>query len=298
VGFSPSLIGLPGPITGRFLDPRPDGCPHKGLDIGSAGISKTYTAGIYGKVVPPNPNDSKWCTIAVQPFHDAQATIQYLHSSSSRVGVGDIVAPWTEIGDTGNCSPTPVPIHLHIQVAFNRTPSYPCWGTRDFVDPETWNLGAPLLGTWVNSEAQPDGTVQTRTLYINNDLVSGLMGNLETLAQIPVVRNGRRCDIELLIKEDLMCTSLSQKNFKNVITQNTTYTVPVNPCSLPVNVNLPPLSGQITLDSATNLSWRTSGSVITYTKKVMVEIGAEELARAPESSPLLVTRNHLGSIVV
>jgi len=48
-------------------------------------------------------------------------------------------APWTILGNTGNTSPTPVPIHLHIQVAYQRQPTYPCWGKRDFVDPATWD---------------------------------------------------------------------------------------------------------------------------------------------------------------
>jgi hypothetical protein len=168
MGFNPSLVGLAGErVSGTFMEPRPGGCPHKGLDISSSGTQKRYAAGIYGKVILPDPNFSQWCTIAIQPFNDPTATVQYWHSSSSLVAPGDTVAPWSFLGTTGNCSPTPVPIHLHIQVCFARPPHYPCWGGRDFVDPATWDTTSMLLGPWSN-RAEVPGQKIACTLWIDD----------------------------------------------------------------------------------------------------------------------------------
>ena len=71
------------------LSSRPEpGQPPRPLD---------FQAGVYGVVV--KAGDGPWGTITVQ-IQDS-SLVQYLHTSASRVKVGDLVVPDTKLGVTG-----------------------------------------------------------------------------------------------------------------------------------------------------------------------------------------------------
>src|SRR5437867_1921699 len=104
MGFSPEVVSLFGErISGVFGEPRPNGCPHKGMDITSSGVPTLFTPGVFGRVAAPVGGD--WGTITVEPYSHPTTRIQYLHCSSIAVGLGDIVAPWSLIGATGATAP-------------------------------------------------------------------------------------------------------------------------------------------------------------------------------------------------
>lgn len=146
MAFSPVSVGLAGErISGVFGEPRPNGCPHKGLDITSSGVPKHFSAGVYGVVSAPLGGD--WGTITVEPFENPSVRIQYLHCSQISVGIGQRVTPWTILGMTGMQAPPGsgiTGVHLHLQVEAAGQ-SHACWGSRPFTDPATWQGGKELM---------------------------------------------------------------------------------------------------------------------------------------------------------
>jgi hypothetical protein len=256
MGFSPALVGLSGPISGTFNEPRPGGCPHRGLDISSNGISTPFSAGIYGTVIAPTPGASQWCTIAVKPFDDPTVVVQYLHCSSTNVNLGDIVAPWTILGTTGNCSPTPVPIHLHIQVIYPGAPANLCWN-QNFVDPQTWNIVSPMLGGWSCTDVEM-GNTYLNTVEINSDASSGVIGTIESSTSTTVtLPNGAQCELGLVFKYDLVATSYTQKNKINIIARFTSGEFTNNPCNLAnQGITAADISFEATLDSEFGLTFK------------------------------------------
>jgi len=276
MGFSPSAVGLAGEhISGHFLEPRPDGCPHKGLDISSSGVPKSFCAGIYGRVVPPDPALSQWGTIAVEPFNDPSATIQYLHASSSNVVPGDLVAPWTILGKTGNTSPTPVPIHLHIQVAFQRAPTHACWGNRDFVNPETWETTSVLLGAWTLR-----GPNFVEHLWIDTDASSGAIGHEDATISV----NRGRCSATYKQTFDIMCVGNAQKNALRIHMHFTGSNIIQTTC--PLRIHGTEADAEITVDSASGFTMKIAANehfperIGVFTKGILSE---DHLALAPQS---------------
>ena len=302
MGFDPALVGLPGPVTGRFLEPRPDGCPHKGLDIGSSRVSMPFSAGVFGRVILPNPADSAWCTIAVQPFHDLQATVQYLHGATSNVNIGDLVAPWTVIGSTGDCSPTPVPIHLHIQVVYPGAPAYACWGNRNFVNPETWDTGDPLVGLWSYTENQPGISAIMQTT-IDNVASSGRIGSNVTEWRLSFNLPGGSCETDYKMWGDLICTGFSQENILNLTTENSQCIIVDSTCSKPINAVPREQVLQCILDSASGLTVLSEGETKLFTKGArladlssleLVSAARDEMPSLPESGLATIALGHFG----
>ena len=156
MAFSPDSVGLSGErVTGYYEEPRPSGCPHKGLDISSSQKPKDFVSGVWGRIT--NPVGGQWGTITLQPFNSSTATIQFLHCSEIAVSTGQIVTPWTRLGKTGNVAPSSVgviAIHLHIQVVEPGPPKHSCW-LRNFVDPQTWAYVDPLIGVWEVKDSAP-----------------------------------------------------------------------------------------------------------------------------------------------
>lgn len=160
-GFSTPVVGLTGQhITSPFGVDRPDinkDCPpHRGVDFSSrsGGIPAPlqYSAGFYGRV--EKLHDSAYRTITVRPFHDAARYVQFLHSSYWSVKEGDIIAPWTPLGNTGNAGAEA--IHLHIQVVDDSAvcvPIHDCWD-RCYIDPTTWPINDHFSGKWRWSTTQ------------------------------------------------------------------------------------------------------------------------------------------------
>lgn len=149
MGFSPSTVGLGNyPINSDFGSDR-NGCPHSGIDIATGGIPTPFTAGIFGVVAGVGGQCS---SVTVQPFHDQNHFVQYLHCSSIQVSKGDYVAPWTTLGTTGEvgCGATGVHLHLHV-VKKSAQPSNPCW-SRQYVDPKSWTTGeSSVAGRYVGN---------------------------------------------------------------------------------------------------------------------------------------------------
>jgi hypothetical protein len=181
MGFSPDTVGLSGEtVSGTFEEPRPDGCPHRGLDITSSQTPKPFQAGIYGVVIPPI--NTAFGTIAVRPFGDLSAIVQYLHCSTSKVGIGDSVAPWTVLGTTGETAPPGTGItgiHLHIQVILPGTPRHSCWD-RNYVDPASWESHFSIAGTWATRVSGAGGVADTQ-ITLNGDSL-GSTGNVINIA--------------------------------------------------------------------------------------------------------------------
>jgi murein DD-endopeptidase MepM/ murein hydrolase activator NlpD len=91
----------PRPHEGVDLSSRPaPGKPPKPLD---------FRAGVYGIIV--KAGDGPWGTISVQLADGS--VLQYLHTSASHVKVGEVVAPDSRLGKTGNTGAGI--IHLHVQ---------------------------------------------------------------------------------------------------------------------------------------------------------------------------------------
>ena len=114
--ISPQPQGYPFSITSDYVLKEDEKArPHQGIDFSSklaANQNPTpldFKAGVFGTVV--KAGDGPWGTITVQ-IHDG-SLIQYLHTTSSHVKVGDTVAPDTVLGVTGRTG-TGV-IHLYIQ---------------------------------------------------------------------------------------------------------------------------------------------------------------------------------------
>jgi hypothetical protein len=172
MSFDPDTVGLHAErVSGRFEESRSSGCPHRGLDISSSGVPKPFIAGIYGTVV--EPINTGYGTIAVQPFGDATSVVQYLHCSSSRVNIGDVVAPWTVLGTTGDKAPPGTDIHgihLHIQVISPGKPKHSCWN-RNYVDPGAWTPHFAFAGKWSGRLSNAAGTSDV-DVFINGDTLS------------------------------------------------------------------------------------------------------------------------------
>ena len=167
MGFSPEIVGLAGErITGKFREPRPNGCPHKGLDISCSHKPMVFKAGVFGIIV--EPQGGPWGTLTISPFQAPDTLIQYLHTSRIAYSEGWAVAPWTEVGSTGNTSPVPnTPYHLHVQVQEKGEGSEECWQKRNFVDPEAWTIQNTLLAYWTYSDQiqQDNLTIYRNSVY-------------------------------------------------------------------------------------------------------------------------------------
>ncbi len=108
--------GYPFTITQDYvLKDDEDFRTHQGIDFSSRPVPGAkpapldFNAGVYGTVV--KAGDGPWGTITVQIYDGT--LIQYLHTTSSHVKVGDVVAPQTKLGITGRTGAGV--IHLHIQ---------------------------------------------------------------------------------------------------------------------------------------------------------------------------------------
>jgi murein DD-endopeptidase MepM/ murein hydrolase activator NlpD len=140
MGFTPAKVGLAGDVvTEAFGVPR-DACWHRGVDfssrVGGTPSPKDFFAGFAGTVIAPTGSGS-FGTIALRPDSEPTTVVQFLHTSQIDVAVGDHVGASDVLGKTGQTSPTPVPIHLHIQVVKPGAPAHDCWD-RNFVDPGAW----------------------------------------------------------------------------------------------------------------------------------------------------------------
>jgi murein DD-endopeptidase MepM/ murein hydrolase activator NlpD len=176
-GFTVDVVGLPGERVTDVFGTLRDGCPHKGVDYSSSQRPMDFQAGIYGTVV--EPEESGWGTVAVVPHDNPDFKVQYLHTSSRYVAVGDVVQPWTILGATGDTAPPGTGItgiHLHLQVqAVNAPSSHACWSGREFVDPASWTIRNPLVGTWVSnsSETIKGVTIEdTKQMRIDGDAIN------------------------------------------------------------------------------------------------------------------------------
>jgi murein DD-endopeptidase MepM/ murein hydrolase activator NlpD len=168
-GFGPDIVGLVGErISGKFFEDRPDGCPHKGIDITSSQRALPFLAGVYGVV--GEPVGGPWGTVTINPFSSPKTRIQYLHSSKILVSPGERVTPWTPLGYTGQQVPPGHPIpgfHLHLQVEEPGEGTVTCWNKRNFVNPEQWAIEDTLAGMWFYSDQQQDNdlTIYRNALY-------------------------------------------------------------------------------------------------------------------------------------
>lgn len=164
MGFSPVSLGLPNErISSKFREPR-ESCPHKGIDITSSRKARPFVAGVFGRII--SPIEGPWGTITVSPFNAPATRIQYLHCSAINVGIGQLVCPWTVLGNTGDTAPPNTGItgiHLHLQVQEPGAGGEKCWNARRFVDPETFPTPDLVRGTWrANSEGSTGGISWTR----------------------------------------------------------------------------------------------------------------------------------------
>ncbi|SDB60859.1 hypothetical protein SAMN03159422_02399 [Agrobacterium fabrum] len=156
-------------ISGSFREPRPNRPPHRGMDVSSSMTHKNFTAGVFGQVI--DPQGGPWGTITVRPFNEPSTIIQYLHCFDFKVGRGDLVAPWTIIGSTGDTAPPGTNItgiHLHVHLIQPGTPTDPGW-SQNYVDPATWSRGTPGQGQWRQNAQGYEGTIKftsERTLHI------------------------------------------------------------------------------------------------------------------------------------
>lgn len=176
MGFSPLIVGLGQfPIVHPFLERRRD-CFHAGIDIGSGGVERKFRAGIFGRVARTG---GRCNTITVVPFQAATETVQYLHCSRFLVKEGDVVAPWTQIGVTGNVGCGSRGIHLHLQVVKLRgRPRKHCW-SRNYVDPTRWRIQDLMVGNWsVNSVGRHWNT--EINIEISRSATGGLVGVYKT----------------------------------------------------------------------------------------------------------------------
>ena len=184
MGFTPSHIGLGGEqITSRFNERRRGTSNeyHIGIDISSSRRARPFRAGVYGTVVPKL--GGRWGTITVVPFHNQKSSIQYLHCSSIAVKVGEIVAPWTVLGTTGDRAPPDSGVtgyHLHLHVIESQgSPLHDSW-PQNFVDPTSWDLGNPLVGRWVGrvSDGGADySSESTLEWIIQSDALNSLISS-------------------------------------------------------------------------------------------------------------------------
>lgn len=183
MGFNTTNLGLAGErVSDKFGNLR-DGCPHKGTDFTSSRKPKEFTAGIYGKVIATNWN---YGTITILPFHEPNYIVQYLHCSEFRVTENEIVQPWTVIGVTGETAPPGTGItgiHLHLQVEAPGTPTHSCWGSRNFTDPEKWDISNPLIGEWITVGNNTSGNQ-----IVEETIIMRIMGD-EIGDQVTVLRN-------------------------------------------------------------------------------------------------------------
>lgn len=174
--FSLDNLGL---ATGAYGDDfnivRRD-CFHRGKDYETNKTPTPFKAGVYGRVT--DPNGGEWGTITVVPF-GTEDQVQYLHCSAINVQPGDIVAPWTVIGTTGEVCPTGGcnGIHLHLQVTRSTgKPSHKCWD-RNYLNPNTWTYDNPLIGHWTLHSVRewPANNIRlwetTVQFIISNDLL-------------------------------------------------------------------------------------------------------------------------------
>jgi hypothetical protein len=261
MGFSPTLVGLTGErVNHPFLEPRGD-CPHRGIDITSSGTHKNFCAGIFGRVVPPL--HTGWGTIAVNPFHDVQAIVQFLHSSSIAVSIGEFVAPWTILGRTGDTAPPGSGvsgIHLHVQVVRPGTPAQECWD-RNYVDPETWPIVSPIIAhNW-----HWQGTDVSCTLSINTDDAKGKIGQLAHIAIYNWSAGGKRCFAQVERTWNVIATG-RDKNGILCACEFLNGRVLHQTCNYPTPITGESVTGRLLLTSATSLTSTLKGQLINWTR--------------------------------
>lgn len=224
MGFTPELVGLSGErITAKFNEPRPESTSkfHIGIDISSSKTPRPFSAGVYGKVIRAGGGD--YNTITVECFHDPRVIVQYLHSSLVSVRNGCLVTPGTILGMTGDTAPKEHPvtgIHLHLHIVRpSGKPLHPTW-SRNFVDPETWDVGNPLVGTWSKTSTEYDidyTSVTRRQWKISSDTIGGAISitntcDLDYIQQIHVPgeaepRPPRYCKYQSVAKWEYIISS-------------------------------------------------------------------------------------------
>jgi hypothetical protein len=173
LGFDPNIVRLQGEtISSPFRAPRPrKKCPHRGIDITSSQTNKPYCAGIFGRVTEKLGGELG--TITVVFFVFAGFVVQYLHNSRIDVSVGSVVAPWTQIGVTGDTAPPgdSQGIHLHVHVVqASGLPGELCWD-RNYVDPATWQIADALIGNWTFSTSPAPNLRVNRTLRVGSSSI-------------------------------------------------------------------------------------------------------------------------------
>ncbi len=237
MGFSPQVVGLSGErITGKFEEERPkQNCFHRGLDISSSKRPKPFTAGLFGKVV--SPLGSEWGTVTVLPFHASGYTVQYLHCSAIDVGVGEVIAPWTTLGHTGDKAPegsgvNGVHLHVHVIQPSGSKPKHSCWGRLNYEDPEGFNLGTPWRGTWSMRKNFSNGYA----LHTNNftSVTPGSSNSYSTyIDRVLISRSGRRCPIRATIEWEQRITRYGRKSLVFDLV-STRINIHHNPCRIRV----------------------------------------------------------------
>lgn len=167
MGFTAKLLGLPDKKpTGVFEECREDDqgtkCPHKGTDFSSNGKLLPFKAGIWGVVSEPWASDGgTWGSVTVRDMKAPESVIQFLHCSKVDVKLGDLVAPWTQLGVTGKKNTKDVHLHVHVIKDTNES-QHKCWWTkppnsypRNFVNPETWDTSDCMQGDWFTTRVHP-----------------------------------------------------------------------------------------------------------------------------------------------
>lgn len=259
--FSLDNLGLTMGSYGEDYDlPRGD-CFHSGKDYPSSQREMPFNACVYGKVV--NPINGTWGTVSVVPFGTSDM-IQYLHCSRINVAVGDVVAPWTVLADTGEVCPpgTCNGIHLHLQVVgATGSPKYSCW-SRNYLNPNTWSYTNPLQGLWAlawEDPGSPGSGVRsietTANLTINSDRLLAL--NYMVLHQKLHVRtnSGLTCTLLGVTRWKVLFTAYTANGIKYRLIPDgwNSSTIPGNATCSPPNIVQHESEGELTLNAASTL---------------------------------------------
>lgn len=194
-------------------------CFHRGVDYKTNGKETPFLAAVYGRVI--EPYGGVWGTITVAPFGSSDI-IQFLHCSSRSVRLGEIVAPWTQLGYSGDVCPpgTCTGIHLHLQVLRpSGSPKHSCWN-RNYLDPKAWYYENPIVGTWTRQfryvGSAGSQTLHTQTLSIHSDAIPTVHSFVDALSILITLSSGKTCILEAVSKYKLTFQSYSN-NATNVI---------------------------------------------------------------------------------
>lgn len=211
--FSLQNLNLQSGAYGEDFDIIRGDCFHSGKDYTTNKVPTEFSAAIYGKVVSIGAD---WGSIGVQPFGTSDL-VQYLHCSEIYVAVGDIVAPWTKLGKTGDvCPPGRCNgIHLHLHVVRNSgSPKYNCW-SRNYVDPNTWTYVNPILGTWhsyVRTQGSPGSNVSYHEMSSNLIIVNDVIPTPNQLIKVWTLHVQSRvgtCTIYVTFKYSIVFTGVN-----------------------------------------------------------------------------------------